>query len=90
MHTSCVKMESKVSQEAPSQPFYVFNPSMYTQEYFEKMRLLQKKKELKEKRTQKKQSRNVKSTFVVSGAKDNYDIDSVLQQLGEIRSDNKK
>ena len=69
---------------AKQPPFFVFDPSVYTEEYLEKLKLLKQKKEKKERKNQKKMSRNVKSSFVVSD-KDNYDIDQILQDLGEVR-----
>ncbi len=70
-----------MNQENPVEnpPFFYFDPSVY----LEKMQALQQKKEKKEKKNQKRKNRNVKSTFVVSGTEENYDLETILQQLGE-------
>lgn len=79
------------NQQQP--PFVLFNPSSSAniELYLEKMKILQQKKALKERKMQRKESRNIKATFVVSGShQDKYDIDQVLQQLGEKPKSDKK
>ena len=80
--------DSNSSKDKP--PFMVFNPSMYSEQYFEKLKILQKKKEKKERKLQKQESRNVKSTFTTENDED-YDIENVLKSLGEMpKKANKK
>ena len=62
-------------------PFYVFNPSMYNEQYLEKMKNLQKKKDKRERKTLREKSKNVKTTFVTPD--EDYDIEQVLKALGE-------
>lgn len=80
------KIESGIQDQHQQPPFLLFNPTAYTEQYLEKLKILQEKKALKERKFQRKQGRNVKATFVVSGShQDHYDIDQVLQQLGELK-----
>ena len=69
-------------QEIKDQPpFYVFNPSMYNEQYLEKMKNLQKKKDKRERKALREKSKNVKTTFVTPD--EDYDIEQVLKALGE-------
>ena len=68
------------TQDQP--PFYVFNPAMYNEQYLEKMKNLQKKKDKKEKRAHRERSKNVKSSFVTTKTDEEYDIEEVLKSLG--------
>ena len=63
-------------------PFYVFNPAMYNEQYLEKVKNLQKKKDKKEKRAHRERSKNVKSSFVTTKTDEEYDIEEVLKSLG--------
>ena len=63
-------------------PFYVLNPAMYNEQYLEKMKNLQKKKDKKEKRAHRERSKNVKSSFVTTKTDEEYDIEEVLKSLG--------
>ena len=76
------------NQDQP--PFYVFNPAMYNEQYLEKMKNLQKKKDKKEKRAHRERSKNVKSSFVTTKTDEEYDIEEVLKSLGIEESSKQK
>ena len=75
--------QSSSSSPTDQPPFYVFNPAMYNEQYLEKMKNLQKKKDKKEKRAIRERSKNIKSSFVTENNDEEYDIDQVLKSLGE-------
>ena len=70
-------------------PFVIFNPPMYSEQYIEKMKQLELKKAKKERKTQKRVGKNVKSSFQTED-KGDYDIDSVLEHLGETKAAQQK
>ena len=82
--------QSSSSNPTDQPPFYVFNPAMYNEQYLEKMKNLQKKKDKKEKRAIRERSKNIKSSFVTENNDEEYDIDQVLKSLGEKSKKQKK
>ena len=60
-----------------------------SEQYVEKLRNLQKKKEKKERKLQKQERKNVTASFTTEND-DSYDIENVLESLGELPKKSRK